>query len=67
MSFFKNFVSQVKNVAEKGKQSFSKAIESIASQSLFNEATVVLPWEREDLEPSVQAYLKEEILRISLV
>lgn len=67
MSFFKNILDQVKDVAEKSKQSITKVIDNISSKADLNSDEVILPWEREDLEDEVKKQLKEEALNISLV
>ena len=67
MSLFKNLISQVKDAAEKGKQSLSKAIDTLAQTAELDSNTVILPWEREDLEPEIRKYLKDETFRYSTV
>ena len=67
MSLFKNFFEQVKDAAEKGKLSISKAIDTLAQTSDLDGNGVILPWEREDLEPEIRKYLKDETFRYSTV
>ncbi|KAH7831083.1 uncharacterized protein MONOS_12103 [Monocercomonoides exilis] len=63
----KGLFNQVKEKAQKGKETIAKLIEDITSPAEFQAEDVILPWERDDLEEVVKNNLKTEALNLSRV